>query len=259
MTKPLSMKTMKESVSSRKHQDDGNIQGTSQTFDVISCLSEDPHVTKLGSTCIKTPPTALLPIVESVSSFPSFMTNQASGTNDGLVKRPQLKVRSRPSQWCHFELVYFLGFPFHILIIYAPFASSEGAHVCFFTALRGQGFFWPALTLWHTADSYTIIDSQRLPQSLYKMCPASFMMSPLTHMKYYDLNSTAKGKGMKALPLEEGMLLYSLKHDFEFCMMERNYHFQYQVQVGCVWMSSCCCGCFRPHIKWVQQALPRSI
>lgn len=98
MTKPLSMKSMKESVSSRKHQDDGNIQGTSQTFEVISCLSEDPHVTKLGSTCIKTPPTALLPIVESVSSFPSCMTNQASGTNDGLVKRPQIKVRSRPSQ-----------------------------------------------------------------------------------------------------------------------------------------------------------------
>ncbi len=67
MTKPLSIKPMKESVRSRKYQDDSNIQGTSQTSDVTSCLSEDPHVTKLGSACIKTPPTTLLPIVECVS------------------------------------------------------------------------------------------------------------------------------------------------------------------------------------------------
>ncbi len=33
-----------------------------------------------------------------------------------------------------------------------------------------------------------------------------------------------KGQGMKALRLEEEMLLYSLEHDFEFYMMERNYH-----------------------------------
>lgn len=162
----------------------------------------------------RTPPTAVQPIVESpYHPFPSFMTNRTSGTNDGLVKRPQIKVRSWPSQWCHFELAYFLGFPFHILIIHIPFASSsEGVHacVCFYTALRGQGFFWPAITLWHTADSYTIIDSQHLPQSLDKMCPASFMMSPLTHKKYYDLNSTVKGKGMKALTLEEGMVWYSV-------------------------------------------------
>lgn len=49
MTKPLSMKTMKESVrSSKKYQDDANIQGTSQTSEVISCFLF--HVTKLGST-----------------------------------------------------------------------------------------------------------------------------------------------------------------------------------------------------------------
>lgn len=54
MTKQLSMKTVKESVSSsRNYQEDGNIQGTSQSLYVISCLPEDPHVTKLGSTCIK--------------------------------------------------------------------------------------------------------------------------------------------------------------------------------------------------------------
>lgn len=120
--------------------------------------------------------------------------------------------------------------------IRAPFASISGGVcvcVCFFTALRGQGFFWPALTLWHTADSYTIIDSQHLPHSLNKMCPASFKMSTLK--KYYDLNSTAKGKRMKALPLE------SLKHDLvSFCMMERRQTKNIIFKINCrwvVWMS----------------------
>lgn len=86
MTKPLSMKTMKESVRSSKKQ-----AKRPKSFPVSSSTSQN-----WARHACETPPKALLPIVESpdhhFSSLRFLVTNQTSGTTDGSVKRAQIKV-----------------------------------------------------------------------------------------------------------------------------------------------------------------------